>query len=118
LGYLPIAVPESLKEWKVAIISVKWRYEFMKECHNYQTETGTTYGGQGIPIDIGKSNKNFKDRKSKCFNCETYRHIARDCKKLKKKKDTRKCYKCERMGHIARDCRTKQKMKKMKYSRR
>ena len=33
----------------------------MKKCHNYQTETGTTYGGQGIPIDIGKSNKNFKE---------------------------------------------------------
>jgi len=27
LGYLPIAMPESLKEWKVAITSVGQRYE-------------------------------------------------------------------------------------------
>jgi len=28
LGYLPIAVPETLKEWKVAITSVKQEYKF------------------------------------------------------------------------------------------
>jgi len=63
-------------------------------------------------MEIGKSNKNFKDEKLKCFNCEIYGHMARDCKKPKKKKDTQKCYKCGRTGHIARDCKTKQKMKK------
>jgi len=35
-------------------------------------------------MEIGKSNENFKDGELKCFNCEIYRHIARDCKKLKK----------------------------------
>ncbi len=63
-------------------------------------------------MEIGKLNKNFKDRKPKYFNCKIYRHMARDCKKPKKKKDTQNCYECERTGYIARDYRTKQKIKK------
>jgi len=36
-------------------------------------------------MDIGKAKDNFnQDRKSKCFNYNTYRHIAKDCKKLRK----------------------------------
>ena len=30
-------------------------------------------------MDIGRTNDNFKDGKSKCFNCNKYGHIARDC---------------------------------------
>ena len=45
LGYLPIAMPESLKEWKVVIISVGQGYESTKGCHDYKTGTRTTYGG-------------------------------------------------------------------------
>jgi len=45
LEYPPIAMPESLKEWKVAITSVRQGYESMEEHHNYKTSTGTTYGG-------------------------------------------------------------------------
>ena len=48
----------------------------------------TIYRGQGLPMEIGKLNENFKDRKLKCFNCEIYGHITRDYKKPKKKKDT------------------------------
>ena len=107
LGYLPIAVLKSLKEWKMTITSVRQEYEFMEEGHNYQTETETIYGGWGLPMEIGKLNNNFKDGKLKCFNCKIYEHIARDCKKPKKEKNTWKCYKCGRTGHIARDCRTK-----------
>ena len=66
-----------------------------------------------MSIDIGKAKENFdKDKKPKCFNCEIYRYIAKDCQRPKKEKDTQKCYKYERIGHIARDCKTKQKMKK------
>jgi len=63
-------------------------------------------------MEIGKSNKNFKDGKPKYFNCKTYRHMARNCKKPKEEKDTRKCYKCRQIEHIAKNCRTKQRMKK------
>ena len=30
-------------------------------------------------MDIGKSNKNFKDRKLKYFNCNKYRYMAKEC---------------------------------------
>jgi len=63
-------------------------------------------------MEIGKSNKNFKDRKPKCFNYKIYEYITRDCKKLKKEKDTRKCYESGRIEHIAKDYRTKQRVKK------
>jgi len=64
-------------------------------------------------MDIGNIKKNCnKDRKPKCFNCEIYGHIEKDCKKPMKEKDTRKCYECGRIGHIARDCRIKQIIKK------
>jgi len=79
LGYLPIAMPETLKEWKVAITSVGQGYESTEGCQDYKTGTGTTYGGRGQPMDIGKSNNNFKDRKPKCFNCNKYGHMAKEC---------------------------------------
>ena len=88
LEYPPIAAPESLKKWKVAITSVGQRYESTEGCQNYQTEIGTIYGEQGLSMEIRKSNENFKNRKQKCFNCKIYRYIARDCKKQKKEKDT------------------------------
>jgi len=78
LGYPPMAIPETLKEWKVAIMSVEQGYESMEGCHDYKTSMGITYGGRGQPMDIGKSNNNFKDRKPKCFNCNKYRHMAKE----------------------------------------
>ena len=79
LGYLPIAMPESLKKWKVVITSVGQGYESTKRYHDYKTDTGTIYGEQGQPMDIGRSNNNFKDRKPKCFNCNKYGHMAKEC---------------------------------------
>ena len=79
LGYPPIVMPETLKEWKVVIMSVGQGYELTEGHHNYKTSTGTTYGSRGQPIDIGRSNDNFKNRKLKCFNCNKYRHITKDC---------------------------------------
>ena len=79
LGYPPIAVLDILKEWKVAVILVGQWYESTEGCHDYKTGIGMTYGGQGQPMDIGKSNKNFKDRKPKYFNCNKYRHMTKKC---------------------------------------
>jgi len=86
LGYPPIAMPETLKEWKVAITSVGQGYESTEGRHDYKTGTGTTYGGRGQPMDIGKSNNNFKDGKPKCFNCNKYGHMAKECQLGKKNK--------------------------------
>ena len=65
-------------------------------------------------MDIRKSNNNFKDRKPKCFNCNKYGHMAKECWNKKKEKETRKCFKCNKEGHIAKDCKGKQSMKKWK----
>jgi len=62
-------------------------------------------------MDIGKMQDNFDEQgRPKCFNCNTYEHMARECKKPKKSRETRKCYKCDKVGHLAKDCRSKQKM--------
>ena len=38
-------------------------------------------------MDIGKSNKNVKDGKSKYFNCNKYRYMAKECRAEKKKQE-------------------------------
>jgi len=65
-------------------------------------------------MDIGKSNNNFKDRKSKCFNCNKYGHMAKEYRSKKKECETKKCFKCKKEGHIAKDCKEKQTIKKQK----
>ena len=45
LGYPPIAIPESLKEWKVAITSVGQGYKSTEGYHDYKTGTGVIYEG-------------------------------------------------------------------------
>ena len=114
LDYPPIAMPDTLKEWNVAITSVGQGFESIEGQNNYKTSTRTTYGGREQPIDIEKSNKNFKDRKPKCFNCNKYRHIAKECQSEKKEWETQMCFECDKKGHIAKDCKGKQMMKKWK----
>ena len=111
LGYLPIVVPKSLKEWKMAITSVRQGYESTEGYQDHKTEIGIIYSGQEQPMDIEKSNNNFKDRKPKCFNCNKYSHMAKEYWK-KKEKEMRKYFKCNREEHIAKDCKEKQLMKK------
>ena len=107
-------MPESLKKWKVAITSVRQGYKSIEGHHNYKTSTGITYGGRGQPMDIGKSNDNFKDGKLKCFNCNKYEHMAKEYRLKKKEHETRKCFKCKKEGHITKDCKRKQTIKKQK----
>ena len=104
LGYPPIAAPETLKKWKMVITLVGQGYKSIEGQNNYKTSTEITYEEQGQPMNIGKSNENFKDRKLKCFNCNKYRHMANECQLKKKEHKTRKCFKCNKKGHIAKDC--------------
>jgi len=46
LEYPPIAAPESLKEWKVAIILVGQGYESTEGWQDYKTGTGIIYSRQ------------------------------------------------------------------------
>ena len=65
-------------------------------------------------MDIGKSNDNFKDRKPKCFNCNKYRHMAKECQTERMEWKTRTCFKCDKKEHIAKNCKGKQIIKKRK----
>ena len=80
LGYPPMAASKTLREWKVEITLVKQGYESIKSQQDYRTRTEITYGGRDTPMDIGKARENFnKDRKLRCFNCNTYRYMAKEC---------------------------------------
>ena len=114
MEYLPIVVPETLKEWKVTITSVGQWYESTEGQTNYKTSIGVTYGEQGQPMDIGKSNENFKDRKPKCFNCNKYGHMTKECWLKKKEWETRKYFKCNKEEYIVKNYRGKQSMQKRK----
>ena len=70
---------EMLKEWKVVITSVEQKYESTEGQHDYKTSMEMTYRGKGQLMDIGKSDDNFKDGKPKCFNCNKYGHMAKEC---------------------------------------
>ena len=60
-----------------------------------------------MSIDISKTKDNYnKEERSKCFNCNKYRHMAKECQK-KKEKDSRKCFKYERVGYITKYCKKK-----------
>ena len=101
LEYPPMAASEILKEWKIAITLVSQEYKSTKGRQDYKTGIETTYGERGLPMNIGKAKDNFdKKRRSKYFNCKAYRHIVKDCRKPKKKQDTRKYYKCKKIRHI------------------
>ena len=106
MEYLPIAIPETLREWKAAIIPVGQGYESIESQYNYKMSTEITYRGRGIYIDIRMTKDNFdKDGRLKCFNCNTYGYMAKECQRLKKEKETRKYYKYNKVGYIAKDCR-------------
>jgi len=84
----------------------------MESRHDYKISTGITFRGREALIDIGKSRNNFdKNRKPRCFNCNLYRHLAKEYRRPKKERKMRKCYNCDKQGHLAKDCKSKQLIK-------
>jgi hypothetical protein len=102
LGYPPGSIPATYEEWKSHILSVGRGYESTELRRDRYTGTGITYGGRGQPMEIGRSKPKFNEKgQPKCFNCNTYGHMAKDCRKPKNKA----CYNCGKEGHIASECR-------------
>jgi len=92
----------------VAITAVGQGYESMEGQHDYKTSIEITFGGREAPMNIGKSRNNFNEsRPPRCFNCNLYRHITRECRRPKKEREMRKCYKYNKEGHLAKDCKLK-----------
>ena len=117
LGYPPIVAPETFKEQKVAIISVGQGYESTESQQDYRTKIETTYRGREIFMNIGKSRDNFnKDRKLRYFNYNTYKYMAKEYQKPKRKREIRKCYKCHKVEHIVRDCKDRTEDEELEYT--
>ena len=96
----------------MAITAVGQGYESTESRHDYKTSTVIIFGGRGALMDIGKSRNNFdKNGKPRCFNCNLYGHLAKECRRPKKEKEMRKCYKYDKQGYLAKDCKSKQPMK-------
>jgi hypothetical protein len=81
----------------------------MEICNDYRTGTGITFGGSGQPMEVGRQMPTFNERgQPKCFKCNTYGHMVKDCCKGNNKGE-RKCYNCGKGGHFAKDCRLPKK---------
>ena len=56
-----MVAPETLREWKVTITSIRQGYKSTESRQNYRTRTGMIYRGRGAPMDIGKAKDNFNN---------------------------------------------------------
>ena len=56
-----MVAPETLREWKVTITSIRQGYKSTESRQNYRTRTGMIYRGRGTPMDIGKAKDNFNN---------------------------------------------------------
>jgi len=95
----------------VAITTVGQGYEWTNIRYGYKTGSGITYRGIGKPMEIERQQNNRQGRKPKCYNCNKFRHIAKDCRQPKREKKPQGCFKCGKEGHIAIGCRAPQQMK-------
>jgi hypothetical protein len=108
LGYPASSIPKQYDQWTEAIMSVAQGYESTESRPSIPSGSGIIYGGAGQPMDIGRQKPAFnKSGQPKCFKCNYYGHMAKDCRS--KKSPT--CYNCDKPGHIAKNCREPRKMR-------
>jgi hypothetical protein len=103
LSYPPAAIPDTLTEWLEAIKSIRMGYKVNKMRKNIRTKSGITYGGSGLPMEIGKRKFLWNDKgEPKCYKCESYGHMGKNCPN--KKSSNVKCYRCRKFGHMSKSC--------------
>ena len=89
LEYPSIAILETLKKQKMAIILVRQGHKYTESRHNYRTGLEITYGEREIPIDIRKFKNNYeKNMKPRYFNCNIQQRIAKSQKKRRRLENT------------------------------
>ena len=64
----------------MVIISISQEYKSTEGWHDYKTGAETIYKEQEMPMDISKAKDNYnKNERPKCFNCNKYEHIVKEC---------------------------------------
>jgi hypothetical protein len=110
MGYPPASIPKSLKEWGTTIMSIGKGQEITQTCHDLLTPTRVTYGGSGQPMELGRKKLEWsKDGTPKCYKCNQFGHIGKECPKKTHGTQGVKCYGCRKFGHVAKYCRSKGK---------
>jgi hypothetical protein len=103
LGYPPTTIPDNITEWLEAIKSVRMGYKANEMRKDIRTESGITYGGSGLPMEIGKRKFLWNNKgEPKCYKCELYGHMGKNCPN--KKNSNVKCYRCGKFGHMSKSC--------------
>jgi hypothetical protein len=78
----------------------------------YRDGNGKTYGGAGKPMEIDAVRRKPRwDKKGnpRCFNCDEFGHMSKDCKKpkrIQKAPGSVTCFNCGKQGHMSRNCRS------------
>jgi hypothetical protein len=107
LGYPSDKIPTSYEDWMSNILSVGQGYESTEIRRDHVSSTGTTYGGAGQPMEIGRKKFEWNQKgEPKCHKCGTFGHIGRVCPKTKHSPGI-KCYSCGKFGHTSKVCRSK-----------
>jgi hypothetical protein len=103
LGYLLSSIPDTLMEWLEAIKSVRMGYKANEMRKDIRTKSSITYGGSGLPMEIGKRKFLWNDKgEPKCYKCKLYGHMGKNCPN--KKSSNVKCYRCRKFGHMSKSC--------------
>jgi len=64
----------------VVITAVGQGYKWTNICYNYRTGSKITYEGISKPMEIERQLKSIEGCKTKCYNCNKFGYIAKDCK--------------------------------------
>ncbi|GLV39322.1 lethal (3) 80Fj [Carabus blaptoides fortunei] len=48
----------------------------------------------------------------RCFNCNTYAHLSKECTNPRKQREALKCFRCQKAGHMKKDCPDQQTLPK------
>jgi hypothetical protein len=103
LGCPPDSIPDSLTDWLAAIKSIGLGYELNEMRKDIRTESGITYRGSRLPMEIGKRKFLWNDKgEPKCYKCKSYGHMGKNCPN--KKSSNVKCYRCGKFGHMSKNC--------------
>jgi len=99
-------IPSTYKEYFEAVRNIGRNIDSHNKATDTRTSSGTTFGGRGRAMEVDKV------QSKRCYNCQRFGHIAKECRSPKKERKEFKeltCYNCGIKGHTANKCRKPKK---------